>query len=478
MTRTSKRWGVRLAAGLAAAAALAQPAWADGWLRSRLRALCDSPALPWSRPQVEWVQPGTPIEPSRPMPSVVPPGTVAPKVETPKTDIPVPPDMGNVPPMQPTEPNFQPLISAALGEGALAVAFAPAMFGDQNELGTLSTVLTRNNPTISSLVATNAPVLVVTQTVTVPRDPAGAPLQPGTTTTTTTNSGTITTTTTTTTPNSVTVTTRRAQPIVQFPQLSYASYKIAENESPRPTDRIFATYSYFSGLPTSPSTRSFDVHRETVGFEKTFLDRRASVGIRVPFLQLSGPDDVFSAFNVRDGQFGDVSIITKYAFYDDRATGNLLSTGLMVTAPTGQDSYTVNGQRIHSTLIQPWVGTIWSLSDSIFIQGFSSIVVPTDNENVTAWFNDLGIGYWLRKGDTSRFFHGIVPTAEVHVGNPLTNRGNGDINRVHFSDYVSLLGGANFIFGRNSSLGIAAGAPVTGNKPWDFETHVTLNIRF
>lgn len=266
--------------------------------------------------------------------------------------------------------------------------------------------------------------------------------------------------------------------IAQFPQLSYASFKIAENESPRPTDRIFVTYDYYNGLPTSSFTPQFDVHRETVGFEKTFLDGRASVGVRVPFIQLSGPDNVFSAFNVRDGQFGDVSVITKYAFYDDRSTGNLLSGGLMVTAPTGEDAYTVNGQRIHSTLLQPWIGGIWGLGDNFFFQGFSSMVFPSDRSDVSAWYNDLALGYWLRKGAFERFFHGIVPTAEVHVGTPLTNRGDTDINRVHIPDYVSLVGGVNFIFWRNSSLGLAAGAPVTGAKPWDFETHVSLNIRF
>ena len=195
-------------------------------------------------------------------------------------------------------------------------------------------------------------------------------------------------------------------------------------------------------------------------------------------MQLDGPDSYFNAFSVRDGQFGDISVITKYAFYDDRSTGNLLSGGIMVTAPTGDDSYNINNQRIHSTLLQPWGGGIWSLSDDIFVQGFSSVVFPTDASDVTAWYNDLAIGYWLRKGDSGRFFHGIVPTAEVHVGTPLNNRGGGSISQVQISDYVSLVGGVNFVFGRNSTIGFAAGAPVTGPKPWDFETHFSINFRF
>lgn len=340
------------------------------------------------------------------------------------------------------EPRFEPLISAALGEAGLAVAFQPAMFGDLTGRGFSASIITSVAPPV--------PGTPLVQGQAVP----GRPVPPGP---------------------------PQPQPqqrvILQFPQLSYGSFKIAENESPRPVDRVFVTYNYYNNLPTSSFTPGFDVHRETVGFEKTLMDGRASVGVRVPFQQLSGADQVLNAFNIPDGQFGDVSVITKYAFYDDRATGNLLSGGLMVTAPTGTDNYVVNGNRIHSTLLQPWGGMIWSLSDSVFVHGFSSVVFPTDSADVTAWYNDLGLGYWLRRGEFDRFFHGIVPTAEVHVGTPLNNRGY-TLNQVHVPDYVSLVGGVNFVFGKNSTLGFAAGAPVTGPRPWDFETHVSINFRF
>jgi hypothetical protein len=455
MTRTSKRWIVRAVVGFVGAAALGQPALADGWLRERIRSLCEG--SPWSRPAAApiYVQPAPQMAPYvTPVPT---PKVEVPKVEVPKVDVP----KIEAPP--PVEPRFEPLVSAALGESAVAVAFNPAMFGDLNGHGSVRKAVlidTRLNG------LTAAPIIVVVP----PRQVPGVPTTP----TTPTNPNQPTAPTTPTTP---TTPTQRVV-ILQFPQLSYASFKIAENESPRPTDRVFVTYNYYDGLPTSPFTPQFDVHRETIGFEKTFLDGSASIGLRVPFIQLSGPENVFNAFNVRDGQFGDVSVIAKYAFYDDRSTGNLISGGLMVTAPTGEDTYMVNGETVHSTLLQPWVGTIWGLSDRVFVQGFSSIVLPSDHRDVTAWFNDIGVGYWLRRGEFDRFFHGIVPTAEVHVGTPLTNRGDGDINRVQFPDYVSLVGGVNFIFWRNSSFGLAAGAPVTGNKPWDFETHVSLNFQF
>jgi len=422
----SKRWIACCLAGIASAAALSEPARADGWLRNRLKGLCDTPTAPWtqSAPQV-----------------VVPPSGTSPIAPTPKANDPEAPMQQPVPP-QAAEPRFEPLVSAALGEGALAVAFLPAMFGDLTGRGFSATTVPINN-------VPGQPIPPVPTNPAVPVNPA-VPTRP-----------------------------QQPQPrvILQFPQLSYASFKIAENESPRPVDRVFITYNYYNNLPTGPVTPGFDVHRETIGFEKTFLDGSASIGVRVPFQQLSGADQVLSAFNIPDGQFGDVSVITKYAFYDDRATGNLLSAGLMVTAPTGQPNYVVGGQRIHSTLLQPWGGMIWSLSDNLFVHGFSSIVVPSDSSDVTAWYNDLGLGYWLRKGQYDNFFHGIVPTAEVHVGTPLNNRG-ATVNQVHIPDYASLVGGVNLVFWKNSTLGIAGGTPVTGPRPWDFEAHVSLNFRF
>lgn len=56
----------------------------------------------------------------------------------------------------------------------------------------------------------------------------------------------------------------------------YGALKIAENESPLPQDRVFLTYNYYSEVLDS------DFHRETLGFEKTFLGGEASIGLRVP----------------------------------------------------------------------------------------------------------------------------------------------------------------------------------------------------
>ena len=63
--------------------------------------------------------------------------------------------------------------------------------------------------------------------------------------------------------------------------LSGAAFKIADNESPRPEDRLFATYNYFNDVLAHPSKA--DLHQEVVGFEKVLLNGCASVGLGAGF---------------------------------------------------------------------------------------------------------------------------------------------------------------------------------------------------
>ena len=56
--------------------------------------------------------------------------------------------------------------------------------------------------------------------------------------------------------------TPRLQPLAT----TYSAFKVAENESPLPTDRLFVTYNFYSRVLGTQ-----DIHRETLGVEKTFL---------------------------------------------------------------------------------------------------------------------------------------------------------------------------------------------------------------
>jgi hypothetical protein len=268
-------------------------------------------------------------------------------------------------------------------------------------------------------------------------------------------------------PSGATVTAR-------VPLAARGAFKIADNGTAIPTDRVFFNYNYFNdvalgsrglGLPAP------DLHREVIGFEKTFLDRTASIEMRLPFLQLQGDGSVS-----RSG-IGDLTIIGKYAFFMDREAGNVLAGGLAVTVPTGASNVPGFGViDIHDTLLQPFVGYIWNVED-FYVLGFTSLVVPTDSRDVTLLFNDISVGYWLRRNRQDLFINSIIPTLEVHVTTPLNHRGLNN-TPVGAPDEVSLTGGVHLLMPAGADLGIAVNDPITGPKPYAVEALVQLNFRF
>jgi hypothetical protein len=270
-----------------------------------------------------------------------------------------------------------------------------------------------------------------------------------------------------------------------------SGFKVADNASPKPQDRVFFTYNYFDNLrgiggsaPASVTTRTIpdvatvtttvpgvlvagrgsNVHRELVGFEKTFLDGDASIELRAPVFQSDGPPNSFAA----DG-FGDLTVIGKYAFLND-PFGNVFSTGLAITAPTGPAINTVAGD-INSVLWQPYFGYI-ARSGNLYFQGIHSVVIPTDSNDVTLLFNDLGVGYIIPTMGQGLAF--VAPNFECHVTTPLD-----DSPVVFVSDIVTLTGGVHLGLGQgNTLLSIGVATPVTGPRPMDIEAFAQLNFRF
>jgi hypothetical protein len=264
------------------------------------------------------------------------------------------------------------------------------------------------------------------------------------------------------------------------------AYKISENEGPRPVDRAYLTYNFFydvnptqrqqiAGLPIT------NVHRETFGIEKAFLDGDASIGLRLPLLQLTGPTALDRA------TVGDLSVILKYALinepFEPTADGTLqggrvLSAGLVVTAPTGgAAAFTVQDPVIHPTLLQPFVGGIATYRRG-YAQFISSIAVPTDDRDTTYMFNSLQVGYRLLvDASESRFVRSVTPIAELHVNTPFNNRDPAKLP-IGASDIVSFTLGTSYGLGARSSLNLGVNVPVTGPRVYALETLVQLNVRY
>lgn len=252
----------------------------------------------------------------------------------------------------------------------------------------------------------------------------------------------------------------------------YSGVLITDNDNPRPQDRVFGGYNFYDDIGRGQNKGSglgeFDLQRQMVGFEKTFLDGNASFGMRLPFVQLYGPPGVAGTQNV-----GDLTLVGKYVIVGDRQTGNLWSGGLVLTAPTGSgDAFLLDGTKApHSVLFQPWTGVVRTFNRAYF-QGITSFLIPTDGRDPTLWNNSVGMGYYIYQNNGNRWLTGIVPTAELHLRTPLSNR-NPD-NLVFLQDQLNVTGGLHFRFNR-AVLSSAVCVPVVGPRPWNLEAMAFLN---
>jgi len=265
-----------------------------------------------------------------------------------------------------------------------------------------------------------------------------------------------------------------------------AGLKISDNQSPRPQDRFFYSFNYFDNLNASVDRRNLSpiqnlqVYHQLFGLEKTFLDGKASIGFRVPLntVTLKSLANVPGIGGTSTAP-GDLSIFLKYAVYDDER-GNLVSLGLQVTAPTGPGAF--GGNKYYSyfrdTQIQPFVGYIFA-RDRFYAQGFSSINVPTQSQDVTLLFTDFGVGYYVYRSDqASRFLTAVAPVAEAHLTTPLNHRGFNSRDLASTPDILNMTFGVNTEFHRRAVLTAAYVTPVTGPKPFNAEFILQLNIRF
>jgi hypothetical protein len=251
-----------------------------------------------------------------------------------------------------------------------------------------------------------------------------------------------------------------------------SSFKIADDESPRPMDRVFINYNYYNNVDPSgraPGAGQTNVNREVFGFEKAFMDSNASFGMRVPFSQDNGP-------NGRD-LFGDISFLFKYAVYNDCKTGDVLAGGLVLTAPTSGLGITNGSDHISDWLFQPWVGGTLNC-DRMYGSFFSSILVPSDSADSTILFNDIAIGYFIRRDDCQdALFTAIIPTLEAHITTPLNHRGTVS-SAFGVPDIFDLTAGAHLVCHQNLWLTVGGCVPLSGPRPFDFEVIAQLNYRF
>ncbi|MDR3635518.1 MAG: hypothetical protein P4L84_17065 [Isosphaeraceae bacterium] len=275
---------------------------------------------------------------------------------------------------------------------------------------------------------------------------------------------------------------------------SIRTIKVSENQSPLPHDRVYYTFNYFDNVNGSVNERlhapiqGIQVFREIFGFEKTFNDGQGSIGLRVPLNTVSAASHAPAAYGTFGGSstaVGDLSLIGKYILLRDAESGSLLSGGVAITAPTGPGrfaGFSTFGGGPHTTSFQPFLGYLIN-SGNWYLHGFTALDVPCTSQDVTMIYNDIGLGYYLRRdapdSGLNRLVTLIAPTFEVHVNDPLNHRNAFNaLDPAATPDMVNLTYGMNIGFNQNTFLTMAVVTPVTGPRPFELEAMAFLNVFF
>ncbi len=246
-------------------------------------------------------------------------------------------------------------------------------------------------------------------------------------------------------------------------------------ESALPQTRVFMEYGYYDGFQTSnPTTgiglvHGFNLNAFYVGGELAFMDNRASVYVRVPFLEATENTVGASV----DG-LGDVSFGFKYALLACRETGSTLSVGVTVATPTAPDltvvtnSYTVPAglvappirtATVNPTYIQPWVGGL-AVLDRLILSSYAGVVLPTE-DSVSSFINgSVGVGYQLYRCESGdSWLTSITPTISGQVLLPLSHQGTPNGNIGYTVAAPTLTPGTTQLIDAHPQTGVSIGSP-------------------
>lgn len=276
----------------------------------------------------------------------------------------------------------------------------------------------------------------------------------------------------------------------------------ANTEGPYALDRLFFNYSYYDRFqvlfsqsnvnPADPNDPAqvttsrgpgFNLNRYDIGIEKTILGGMASLYLRGPFL-----DATNNISGVAIDGPGNVNAGIKVQLLHDERTGNILSAGLTVAAPTARDTVFTQSimeddadpntppvfvnLRINPTYLQPWISTQLNY-DRLFIQGFLGVLVPDDDRVVTTINSNIALGYLMYENRYGTITS-ISPNVNVQVWSPVHDSDA----LIDFSDQVFLTPGVQIGLGENVSVGGGIAVPVAGPKAFDVGATGGINYLF
>jgi hypothetical protein len=280
--------------------------------------------------------------------------------------------------------------------------------------------------------------------------------------------------------------------------------KMSEDTSPIPRDRLIFDYDYFNGATLTPG--GIDVHRIVVGFEKTFLDGRASIEVRLPFASTLDSTSTLG-MESRNMELGDLRITPRLLAYSSETVN--VGAGLGIYLPTAADTRVRNpdGSDLvrfsnDSVTLSPYIGVLLTPNDRLFSQEWVSVDFDTAGsavsgnvdgngvQNLGRYRNgnqlnlDAQVGYWLiNPQDNNPRLRGLAPFVELHYGsntsNPSTLQlGDLQIGGGNRGDELNLTAGVMFQFGNRLNLQVGASAPVINSDSRNFNWQIGFRLNW
>lgn len=276
-------------------------------------------------------------------------------------------------------------------------------------------------------------------------------------------------------------------------------FKIAENVSPVPQDRVFFNYNHFENSLRDSNDQNQSLDRFTFGFEKTFWRGHASLEARLPFASALNSTQTFGDLDTQSTELGNLAAALKVKLFSScKCT---ISGGTAITIPTGDDFDLFNANTLElrvkndSVHLAPFLGYLNQISCDTFFQGFVQADFDLGGNDVYTsggfqgviqdqhlLFIDASLGHWIcRNCDPCARLNGVAAIAELHYTTTMNDTDSvaSVTNPFNRLDILNASGALNFQLGR-TSLRVGAAAPLTDNeeKLFDAEVIFQLNRNF
>ena len=323
-----------------------------------------------------------------------------------------------------------------------------------------------------------------------------------------------------------------AEPIMMSstPSMYLTALNMAENFNAEVQDRVYFDLRFFGGAQGFGSRKmnddgvsTADLARATMGFEKTFLQKRCSLELRIPVIMTMNSNAVDERIigSTQGNQVGNISVIFKHVF--QKGHSFTLSRGIGINLPTAPGihmTYAHSRDNVVEGFIDnakvsfvPFIGGSWQSQDS---QSFGHGVAQLDvavgknrmrfydttwngtrdeyrtalHESILARFN-FGGGRWLIdwQDEDSRFKFGVM--AECHYTANVDKLGSRNIggrvsdNKNQFSatatkgtwQMIDLVFGLPMQTRRTAFMPFIT-TPITSTRYFDVEGGFTFDVRF